>query len=266
MPIVRMNFNAYEAGEEYLVRVHDEADRNFKILLALLSSYWQSTVDGPNYARHLKAMAMALAQLRVGLEDLQTDGSFETTRAEFLHQTVTSLLFPGESPDLQSTDVDFRQFLVKVVAIYFAGSTPESIQRAVEAVTSGTVTVHEPHQDRRRGAARDPADDFVVDVDVVLPQSGPVDTMLADRNVRILLSLVRPGHVLFRAKYILQDAYVGAMSVGQPQKVLDSPRWDLSDYSYEDFRKFVGGVAGVDPLGSKVSVPVVGEDHSADFA
>ena len=264
MAIVRMNFNAYEAGEEYTVRLHDEADRNFKILLALLSAYWQTTIDGPNYARHLKAMALALAQVRLGLEDLQTDGSFGSTRGEFLHQTVTSLLFPGESPDLQSTDVDFRQFLVKVVEVYFAGSTPAALKKAVELVTSGTVTVGEPHVDRRSGAVRDPADDFTADVDVVLPSTA-IDTMLADRNVRILLSLVRPGHILYRIKYVLQASYVGAMTPSRPDKVQDSARWDLSDYAYEDFRKFVEGVEGVDPLGSKKSSSVLAEDHSSDF-
>lgn len=266
MPVARLNFNAFEAGEEYLVRLHDEADRNFKLLLGLLSSYWKSTVDGPSYARELKAMAIALAQVRLALEDLQTDGSYGTTRSEFLYQTVTSALFPGEAPDLQSTDEDFRQFLVKVVQLYFAGSVPETVKKAVELLTSGTVTVREPHVERRKsGVERDPADDFTFDVDVVLPSSRSPDTILADRNIRILLSMVRPGHILYRMKYVLADTYVGAATLTNPARVRDAFSFVLSSYSYEDFRKFVDGVDGVDKLGSKVSIPVTGEDHSADF-
>lgn len=265
MPITRLNYNAYESGEEYLVRLHDEADRNFRILLALLSSYWQSTVDGPNYARHLKAMSLALAQVRLGLEDMQTDGSYGTTRTEFLYQTMTSLLFPREAPDLRSTDLDFRDFLNKVVGIYFAGSTPESVRLAMEAVSGASVTVREPHVQRRSGAVRDPADDFTVDVDVILSPSVSVDSVLMDRNARILLGLVRPGHVIARCRYVLEDVYLGVSGPSSPAKVRDEDRWELSDYSYEDFRKFVSGVRGVDPDGFKESVSVTGEDHSADF-
>jgi hypothetical protein len=51
----------------------------------------------------------------------------------------------------------------------------------------------------------------------------------------------------------------------QPSKVLDEPSSTLSQYSYEDFRKFSLGVRGVDERGAKVSHPVTAEDHSLDF-
>ena len=271
MAIIRLNFDAYEAGEEYLVRLADESDRNFRLLLALLSSYWRSTIDGPNYARHLKASAIALAQLRLSLDDLMVDTSYKTTRTEYLYQTLTSLLFPGTdgAPDLQKSDVEFREFLNEVVKLYFAGSVPGTVQKAVELVTESTVIVRECSiESRKPGSGYDISDEFSMDIDVILPTPSTIDSILADRNVRLILNLVRPAHTLFRTRYILQDSWLGA-SVSTngaiPDKIHDKATFSLSSYSYEDFRKFVDGVDGIDPLGAKQSHSIIGEDHTADF-
>lgn len=266
MAIIRLNYGAYEAGEEHLIRLNDEADRNFRVLLSLLSSYWKSTVDGPNYTRELKAMALSLARIRLALEDIQSDISFSTTRTEYLYQTTTSLLFPGEIPNLQNTDVEFKEFLVKLVDLYFAGSTPDTIKKAVELVTGGTVIIKEPHvENRKYGLVRNPGDDFSFDVDVILSSPGSMDSILADRNIRLLLGIIRPGHILYRTRFIINDIFLGVSTLSRPQKVTDSLFSNLSDYSYEDFRKFVEGIEGIDYLGSKKSVSVTGEDHSSDF-
>jgi len=268
MAIIRANFNSYEEGEEYLTRLDAESARNFKLLLSLLSSYWQSSIDGPSYAREIKAMAIALARIRLALEDVQLDQSYATTRTEFLHQMLTSSLFPNPegAPDLEKTDVEFRTFLNEIVKIYFAGSVPASVQRAVELVTDGEVVVRENFREARKpGSGYDISDEFGLSVDVVLPSPGSIDVFLADRNVRIVLALVRPAHTLFSVKYVLKDSYLGRRTSSHKGKVSDSFQFVLSNYSYEDFRKFVEGVAGVDEGGFKKAVDVVGEDHTADF-
>lgn len=268
MAIIRVNFNAFEAGEEYLTRLDAEASRSFKILLSLLSSYWQSSIDGPNYARELKAMALSLARIRLALDDAHLDQSYATTRTEFLYQVLTSALFPGPdgAPDLESTDVDFRDFLNEVVRVYFAGSVPHSVQKAVELVTGGTVTVRENFLEARKpGSGFDISDEFGLSVDVVLPFPGSIDVFLADRNVRILLAIIRPAHTLYRVKYVLRDSYVGRRAPSHAGKVSDSFQFTLSNYSYEDFRKFVEGVDGIDEGGFKKAVAVSGEDHTMDF-
>jgi hypothetical protein len=270
MAIIRVNQNVEESGEEYENRLIIAADEEFRILLRLLSSYWQSTIDGPNYARELKAMAVAIARIKMSLGDIQNDTYYTATRTEFLYQVVTSIVFPNPQtdgvPDLQKTDLDFRSFLQSVILLYFKGSIPDSVQSAVELITGGSVVIREAFKEaRNHGSGYDISDEFGFEVDVLLPNPGSIDLFLADKNIRILLNIIRPAHTLYRMRYILQDSYIGNQTKTNPSKVLDSFSFDLSNYGYEDFRKFFGGVYGVDPGGHMKPVNVVGEDHSGDF-
>lgn len=275
MAIVRYNLNAFETGEEYLSRLKQESEVNFKILLSLLSSYFQSSIDGPNYARQMKAMAIELSRVRLMLEDVKQDTDFATTRTEFLYQTVTSVLFPKKegAPDLQKGDADFRAFLQQIVLIYFAGSVPDSIKKAVELVCGGEVIVRENFEEARKpGSGYDISDQFGFTVDVILANPGQVDVFLAEKNIRILLAIIRPAHTLYTLKFILQDYYLGPgpapqdpSSNVQTNKVHESFVLNLQSYGYEDFRRFVEGVRGIDVLGSKAFVAVKDESHDGDF-
>jgi len=273
MAIIRRNENTFESGEEYDNRLLIESTREFRALLLLLSSYFTSTIDGPNYARELKAMAIALARIRLDLGDIQNDTYYVATREEYLYQVITAVVFPQKAgpPDLQGTDTQFRDFLQAIIAIYFKGSIPDSIKKAVELITHSTVIVRENYLEARQpGSGLDISDEFGFTVDVFLANPGSLDTFLADKSIRILLNIIRPSHTLYRISYILQDTYIGqqknpAQLSVHPAKVTDSFTFNLSNYGYEDFRKFVEGVKRIDPLGSKVSVDVVGEDHSMDF-
>lgn len=280
MSIVRVNQNVYESGEEYNNRLLAESQREFNILLALMSSYFQSRIDGPNYARELKAMAIALARIRLTLSDIQNDTYFSATRGEYLWQVLTVMLFPktfgkqgGGSPTIDQTDIGFRTFLQQIVAIYFKGSITPSIQKAVELVTGGTVIVRENYLEARQPASGlNLSDEFGFEVDIFLPFVNDVDIFLADKNIRLLLQIIRPAHTIYTLKYILQDMYTGQQQPPgpngvspQPNKVTDSFTFHLSNYSYEDFRKFVLGVAGLDTAGVKKAVQVINEDHSSDF-
>jgi hypothetical protein len=279
--IIRVNQNAFESGEEYNNRLLQESQREFTILLSLLSSYFTSKIDGPNYARELKAMAIALARVRLMLSDIQNDTYFSATRGEYLWQVLTVMLFPksfgygqGQMPTIDQTDLQFRAFLQQLVSIYFKGSIPASIQKAVELVTGGTVVVRENFLEARNPASGlDISDEFGFEVDIFLPfVNQNVDIFLADKNIRLLLGIIRPAHTLYRLKYILQDTYIGQQQPPGPNgvppqsaKVTDSFTFALSNYSYEDFRKFVEGISGLDTAGFKRVRQVVGEDHSSDF-
>ena len=269
MTILRSNFNTFEAGEEWLTRLDDESNRDFQVLLSLLSSYWQSTIDGPNYAREIKSMALALARIRLSLEDVQIDQSYALTRTEFLYQVLTSALFPGpgvtsvNAPDLQSTDVDFRTFLNNVITIYFAGSVPASISKAVGLLISGNIVIRENYLEARKpGSGFDISDEFGISIDIILPSPINSSIFLADKNIRILLSIIHPAHTLFNIKYIIQDVYVGQKTLFNPNKINDESTWSLSNYSYEDFRKFVDGIEGIDKFGFKKPIQVIGESHT----
>jgi len=275
MPIIRINFNTFESGEEYLYRLEEEANRHFKVFLTLLSSYWQSTIDGPNYTREIKSMAIELARIRLALDEIRKDAYYASTRADYLYQTLTYLLFPRgtkvANPNLD--DIDFRDFLIKLIALYFKGSIPSALQSAVELVTNAEVLITENFEEAKKpGSKFDISDQFGFNIDVLLDSPVDTDVFLADKNIRILLSIMRPAHTLYNLRFILQDEYLGQSDDGtghsdpdQPHKILDSFSWALYNYGYEDFRRLVEGVKGVDELGVKEVKDVEGEDHSLEF-
>lgn len=271
MTTVRYNFNAFETGEEYFSRLRTESDRTFKILLSLLSSYWQSSIRGPNYTNELAAVSIELARLRLLLEDTQQDGDYRTTRTEYLYQVISSLLFSPSTgfPDLGLSDEDFRNFLLQVIKIFFAGSIPQSMQNAVELVTNSAVTVRENFIIAKQpNSGFDISDQFGFSIDIIMSSPSQFDEFMADKNSRLLLALMRPAHTLYKIKYILQDSYIGTQpSTANPPsdvrntKILDQLRGALSAYNYEDFRKFYEGVNGIDKFGAQKPIPVTNELH-----
>jgi hypothetical protein len=280
LSIIRINQNAFQSGEEWNNRLLAESSREFTILLSLLSSYFTSKIDGPNYARELKAMAIALAQVRLTLSDVMNDTYFSATRGEYLWQVLTVMLFPktfgkqgGMAPTIDQSDIDFRTFLQQLVAIYFKGSITPSIQQAVELVTGGTVIVRENYLEARQPASGlDISDEFGFEVDIFLPFVNDISIFLADQNIRLLLQIIRPAHTLYTLKYIFQDIYTGQQQPPgpngvspQPNKVTDSFTCTLTNYSYEDFRKYVDGVANLDIAGAKQAVAVLNEVHTGQF-
>ena len=271
MAVIRYNFNAFETGEEYFNRLTTEADRGFKILLSLLSSYYQSSVQGPNYTNELKATAIEIARLRLLLEDTQQDGDYRTTRTEYIYQVLTNLMFSASTgfPDLGLSDEDFRNFLLQVVSIFFAGSIPKSMQNVVELVTSSAVTVRENYiLAKQPNSGFDISDQFGFSIDIIMSSPNQFDEFMADKNSRLLLALMRPAHTLYQIKYILQDSYLGTISVTanppsdlRNTKISDILSSALSSYSYEDFRSFYEGVSGIDKFGAQKPIQIINELH-----
>jgi len=264
MALARINFNTFEEGEEYQNRLIQEASREFKIFLAMLSSYWQSTIDGPNYTREIKAMVIELSRIRLALDDVRADIAYTNTRTEFMYQVISSMMFPGEIPDPEFNDKDFRAFLIQILNAYFKGSVPSSIQDVVELLVNGQVIIKENFEEARKsGSFFDISDQFGFTVDVILDSPGSTDVILAEKNIRILLNIIRPAHTLYRLRFIIRDEYIGQKdeTKGQFSKIKDAFNWTLSNYGYEDFRKFVEGIDGVDPLGFKKIKSVTGEIH-----
>jgi hypothetical protein len=220
-------------------------------------------------------MAIELARLRLNLEEVRKDAYYTSTRSDYLYQTLTYLLFPygTEAANPGLNDLDFRDFLRELINIYFQGSIPLSVQKAVELVTNGEVLVTENFEEAKKpGSKFDISDQFGFNIDVILDSPVDTDVFLADRNIRILLSIIRPAHTLYNLRFILQDDYLGQSDDGtgqlnpdQPYKMIDAFSWALYNYGYEDFRRLVEGIKGVDELGVKEIRSVIGEDHSLSF-
>jgi len=260
----RVNFDISRSGKEYNLRVLQRAQVIFTNLLNLLPSNYISAVAGPNYTLELKAIAVELAKIELALEDVDFDRDFEHTRSEFLQSIIGYLLFMnGRIPPLDYNDEEFRRFFISLIKIYFQGSIPKSIHDAVALFFTQEFKVLENFLLTRSGASGlDISDEFGFQIDIFTNNVFPTDLFSLDSALRIILDLIRPAHTLFRIRFIFQDFYVPNQPTGT---VLDSMRWRMAAYYYEDFRVYCGGIRDRDRLGHKVNQSVTNESHSADF-
>jgi hypothetical protein len=261
----RLNYTIEQSGKEYNLRLLGRAQSILSTLLGLLPSNYISTIQGPNYTNELKAVAVELARIELSLEDVGRDRSFPTTRSDFLYSIVGYLLLlNGKLPPLAFDDVEFRNFLLALVGIYFQGSVPKSMSDAVALFfKNDAIQVTENFLLVRAGASGyDISDQFGFQVDVLTGGAFPTDVFALDSATRILLDIIRPAHTLFRIRYIFTDRYKPNDTFG---KVLDSMRWHLSAYWYDDFRSYWAGIRDRNRLGAKKSQAVTGEPHGSDF-
>jgi hypothetical protein len=261
----RLNYTVAQNGKEYNLRLLQRAQTIFTTLLSFLPSNYISTVSGPSYTVELKCVAVELARLELALEDVATDLDYRTTRPEFLYAMVGYFCFlNGKLPDLGFDDVEFRSFFLNLLKIYFQGSIPTSIKDAVELFIADGVVVTENYILIRKGATGyDISDEFGFQVDINQGNNQfPPDVFRIEAALSQIIDVIRPAHTLYRIRYIFTDKYNPNDPIGQ---VLDSMRWILKDYRYEDFRSYWTGVRNRDRLGKKVNRAVVAEDHSQDF-
>ena len=260
----RLNYTTTQGGKEYNLRLKQRSQAIFGTLLGLLPSNYISTVQGPNYTNELKAVAVELARLELALEDIDRDHGFSETRSDFLYSMVGYMVFlNGRLPALDYDDEQFRQFFLNLIRIYFQGAIPAAIQDAVGLFISDTVRVNENYLLVRRGASGlDISDEFGFQIDVMCPGSFPPDLFAVDAALRQILDIIRPAHTLFKIRYIFEDKY---SPNGPFDRILDSMRWRMSTYYYEDIRSYWAGLKDRDRLGRKVNRQVIGESHSRDF-
>lgn len=263
----RVNHTLQQKGKEYNFRLLQRAQSVFTTLLDLLPSNYISEVQGPTYTNELKAVAVEIAKLELALEDVYQDIGFTDTRSDFLYSLIGYLVFVNEKlPKTSFDDVEFKNFLLNVIKIYFQGSIPASMRDGVKLFISEGVTVTENFLLVRQGASGlDISDQFGFQIDIAsIGGSGfPPDLFITDANIRLILDIIRPAHTLFRIRHVFTDTYTP--NPDQGGKILDSSRWKLSNYYYDDFRVYPEGLKNIDRLGVKENVAVVDEDHSADF-
>jgi len=265
--LTRVNYTIQQKGKEYNFRLAQRAQSIFTTLLNLLPSNWVSTIQGPNYTNEVKAVAVELARLELALEDVDFDSNFLNTRSDFLYSIIGYLVFlNGKLPQTTFDDVEFKSFLLNVIRIYFQGSVPSSMRDGVELFVSDGVSVTENFLLVRAGASGlDISDQFGFQIDIeALGGAGfPEDVFTLDSNIRLILDIIRPAHTLFRIRYLFRDDYTPNQDDGG--KILDSSRWRLSNYYYDDFRVFPQGLKDRDRLGVKENQSVTDEDHGGDF-
>ncbi len=262
----RLNHTVEQKGKEYNLRLLQRAQTVFTTLLNLLPSNYVSAVQGPNYTVGLKAVAVELARIELALEDIDSDRAFSATRSDFLYSIVGYLLLINNRlPPLQFSDVEFRNFLLNLLRMYFQGSVPKTMQDVMALFMSGDIRVTEDFLLVRKGVSGlDISDEFVFQVDIMAAVGGgfPPNVFEDEQSIRQILDLMRPAHTLFRIRYIFNDRYIPNDRFG---RILDAMRFDLGAYYYDDFRAYWQGIRNRDRLGRKTNRSVAGEDHSSDF-
>jgi hypothetical protein len=262
----RLNSSTTPKGKEYQLRLVQRSQTIFSTLLSLLSSSYSSVVNGPNYTQALKAVSVELARIELALEDIDRDRQFSTTRSDFLYSIVGYLVVVNSKlPDLGWNDEEFRDFFLNLIRIYFQGSVPKSIKDVVNLFLTSNIQVTEDFLLVRQGASGlDISDEFVFQINYLVPEGEgfPSDVFSADSAIRQILDLVRPAHTLYKIRFIFSDHYLPNGSTG---RILDSMRWHLGVYYYDDARSYWQGIRDKDRLGKKVNQYVLNEDHSDDF-
>jgi hypothetical protein len=264
LDLSRVNFTIERRGKEYNLRLLQRSQTIFTALLNLLPSNYVSAIQGPNYTQELKAVAVELARIELALEDVDLDRDFNKTRSEFLYSMIGYLVFLNNRlPPLQFSDDEFRKFLLSLIKIYFQGSVPVSIKEAISLFVSEDFQVLENFLLTRAGASGlDISDQFGFTINVETTGTFPPNIFDLQASIRIILDIIRPAHTLFRIRFIFRDDYKPNDPVN---RILDSMKWKLSNYYYEDYRSYWCAVRDRDRLGMKMNTSVKGEDHSEDF-
>lgn len=205
-------------------------------LVNLLPSNYESTVVGPNYTVYLKAMSTELARITMVLEELGTSMAFEEVQSEFLWETVGYLVFLNQKlPDMGFDDESFRAFLLAIIRIYFRGATPAAIAEGVRLFTNEEFRIRENF---KGGAPYDISDQFGFGVDFELQAQFPPDIFGLDKNLSLLIEIIRPAHTLYRLRFVFKD------DADITNTATDESSWWLYNYYYDDVRSYCGGMAG----------------------
>lgn len=260
----RINFTVEQRGTEWNLRVLKRTQIIFSALLDLLPSNYTSTIQGPSYTLELKAVALELAKFELALEDVSLDRDFSKTRSEFLYSVVGYLVFTnGKLPSMEFSDVDFRAFTLNLIRIYFKGSVPGALRDAADLFFGGASDVLENYLMARLGASGyDISDQFGFQIDIHTGGVFAEGLFELQKSLQAILDVIRPAHTLFRIRFIFEDSYSPNDTNGE---ILDTYRWGLASYYYEDYRSYWGGLRDRDLLGKKTNLRVTGEDHSRDF-
>jgi hypothetical protein len=240
-------------GKEYNLRLKAETDQILSNLLAVLPSFYHAETPSSNYAVELRGVAVELARIKLSLDQINGDGYFATTRSEFLYQTIAYLVFLGKFPKTSFNDIEFKDFLLAIIGIYFKGSIPTALEEGIGLLTTANVKIIENYLLTGTGGY-DISDQFTFDVVFEIDGNAfPPDFINLDYNIKLLLSIIKPAHTLYRIKYVFKDTY-------DASQITDTYTWDMQEYRYEDVRRNWNGIKGVERLGTKEAMPVLFEE------
>jgi len=229
---------------------------------SVLPSNYVSQTNGPWYSLQFQAMAEQLAEIQIRTTEIYKDSLFDFTRTDFLWQVLGSLVFPDTS-SIPSIDGDkaYREFLHKMVLLLLEGATKASMEGGLEALDPNVVAtiteryLESPPRDENGAFTID--DQFFVDIFI---DGFPVDPFVLQKNADLVLSALKPAHVLYGYSNLFRDAF---------DKIADDTgglSLDLESYYYDDLRKWCLGAQSVTGTGETLSLRTLFTDPDVSFA
>lgn len=260
-------------GQTQADRVRVYADTILAVYKQNLPSNYVSQTMGPYYLDQFQSVAEHLAKIQVEVEDAFEDSDFDFTRPEVLAQFLGSLTY-GESLPLVDGDVTFRSFLKVVVETLLRGSRHDGIRECLRALLGSETEVRQfrgqfnievdVSYHRRTTEVDDHyhlldidsdgngvTTDLIGDVsphvhtmvNFIVSDEGHVHELLSEvhpqaltrqANAALTLSLIRASHILYEYRHLLRETFGIASE--------DSFSFTLSDYRYEDTRRYWDGI------------------------
>jgi hypothetical protein len=227
-------------GQAYVDRRRELVGQIMALFRTNLASNYVATVNGPFYTLQFQALAERLADFQITASEVFRDAEFDLLRSEYLWEVLGSLVFPESSTSdggipVIDGDRTYRDFLRGMVRLLLMGATRASVQGGVELLTDATVTVVERFIDARTpGSEWTTLDTF--SFDVLVEGLGGDPFTLRENVVRVLTAL-RPAHTLYTYANLLRDEITSPTD--------DAYAWSMSQYGYEDTRRYCGGAEAV---------------------
>lgn len=250
-------------GQERINAKRKQVDRVMEVFLQLLPSNYVSQVTGPFYTIQMQAAAEQIAEFQITAQEALGDRMYDYMRGEFLFQLLGTLVFPDATtdgyPDLKG-DLTYRDFLREMVKLLLAGATKETQEGGLSLLSDADFEVIEKVIEARHAKKRvmnkvtgqwdvvpgsawglDDQFEFEINVSYLDPDTGtqrfPEEPFVLQENVRIVLRALKPAHTLYDYRHLFTEAFGNLFS--------DSASWDISNYHYEDFRRFCCGAKWV---------------------
>ncbi len=253
------------SGQGYLTDKQGLVQQIMATFRSLLPSNYVAQTNGPWYSLQFQAMAEQLAEIQIEATEVYKDSGFDFTRTDFLWQVLGSFIFPEADnrsgiPQIDG-DLAYRSFLHKMVLLLLDGATKSSMEGGLEALDPEVVAViterylESPPRDENGAFTID--DQFFVDIFI---EGFPVDPFVLQNNAKLVLTALKPAHVLYGYSYLFRDAFdqiasdEGGLSL------------DLDSYYYDDLRKWCLGAQRISGSGDTLSLRTLFIDPEVSFS
>jgi len=232
-------------GQDFEHKHRAQVENILGDFLRLLPDNYIAQIPGPHYLLQYQAFAEAISEVQITAQEVFEDADFDFTRSEFLFQILGALVFPrGTSEGIPTLEGDatYRDFLKAMVLLLLRGAKPDVVKEGIELLTDSQIQIIEKALAARNteGSIWGFDEQFEFEVNV-LTNGGTAfpaeDPFVLQENVRFVLQALKPAHTIYEYRHLFLDSFGSVFE--------DTPLWDISQYFYDDFRRYCGGAKSI---------------------